>query len=192
MIACLSFASQIAQKFTRIQLQGAQCINVILAGMRADSQPEALRAALPHLEHFRNSEHELSLYGCIMTPALAAALHDAAAGWAHLSMHELRWPAATGAIGALPACDSIQLSEQLNDRLLGDLLTSVTQLDTLHVAGLQLSRAVAAGTRIPWRRVALRGDMQLCEWLRQVEFMGGDVEWCVDTTLTLRAEQVSS
>ncbi len=128
-----------------------------------------------------------------MTPALAAVLSDAAAGWRNVCLHAIRWPS-TPLSTALPTLGYLDLTSPLTDALQADLRHCATSVNTLYVPGLQLSTAADAGTRYPWRTVVVEGEIRIGDWLRQAQFMGGRVQWGFESTLelTLSADKVGS
>ncbi len=162
--------------------------------MASAAQAQAFRAVLPHIQHLQSQACSVNLHHCTMTPALAAELAAAAAaGWPLLCLQKLTWPTAPSPVLQTPLTplDLVQLSQPLTDHVLGELMQCMSKVYCLCVPGLQLRTARPAGAVLPWPRLTVEGQVDMGEWVRQAELLGGDVEWiCYALTVSMSADQV--
>ncbi len=117
MCAC----SQTAKKLQRIQLKQHQRITLNARSITALQEPEALRAALPHIQPFKTPKAELNLKHFTMTQRLAAELQAvAAACWLEMPLRYARWPENPPERTSLPNLEFVQTTV-LTDSLLATL-----------------------------------------------------------------------
>ncbi len=141
-------------------------------------QPQALRRALTLLQPLKAPRTQLSLGGLTMSEALACELAgEAAAGWHHLCLGRIEWPADVVLTTRLPLVTLLHLSKTtvLTDELQLSMLRSVSYASSLRVrrlSDIQLQRQFPKGIQRRWGAIEIEGTVELASWLAQAERSG--------------------